>query len=99
MLPHNNNYYSYQGIPSRNNYTFDLKLNVDFNNGRVNLGLPPQPPNFAKTPQIAVMYAEPTYVTAGSTYYSTPNVPIQRSQPIIHQIQPVWQPVPQYARH
>jgi len=57
MLSPNNNYYLYQGPPSRNNYTFDLKLNVDFNNGRVGLGLPYNAPPFEKTHQVPAIYA------------------------------------------
>ncbi len=56
MLPHNNNYYSYQTLPSKGNYTFDLKVNVDFNNGRVNLNVPPPPAPFQKKPEIPVIY-------------------------------------------
>ena len=91
MLPPNNNYYPYQGPPATNNYTFDLKLNVDFNNGRVGLGLPHNSPPFQKNHQVPLVYTEPSHVTPVSSY----QVPIQRNKPVIHQIPSVWQPVPQ----
>ena len=93
MLHPNNNCYSYQGPTTRNNYTFDLKLNVDFNNGRVGIGLPQNSPSFQINNQVPVVYAEPSRITPANNYH----FPIQRNQPVIHQVPSVWQPVPQYA--
>jgi hypothetical protein len=39
MLPQNN-YLSYQTLPNPGQYTFDLKVNVDFNSGKI--GVMPQ---------------------------------------------------------
>ena len=59
MLPHNN-YLSYQTLPNPHQYSFDLKVNVDLNSGKVGLGVPQnvQPIHpFARKSEVPVVYA------------------------------------------
>jgi len=98
MLPHNNNYYSYQGLPNRGNYTFDLKVNVDFNNGKVNLGVPVPTPPFTKKPDVPVIYPEQVFVPTPTPYQSGYSANYQPTPPPIYQPPQVWQPVQNYVR-
>jgi hypothetical protein len=96
MLPNNNNYYSYQGLPNRGNYTFDLKVNVDLNSGKVNLGVPANTPPFNKKPDVPVVYSDKILPNPLSPYQSGYVSPYPPSQPTIHQVPQVWQPSPNY---
>lgn len=98
MLPHNNNYYSYQGLPNRGNYTFDLKVNVDLNSGKVNLGVPAPAPPFVKKPDVPVLYPDKTLAIPQSPYQSGYIAPYQPNQPTFHQVPQIWQPTPNYVR-
>ena len=97
---HNNNY-SYQRLPS--NCTFDLKVNVDFGSGKVNLGLPTPPP-FAKKQEVPLMHPQPVYLPHYSPYHSayTPIYPANHSNHpnLMPSSQPphVWQAIPNYNK-
>jgi hypothetical protein len=52
MLPQSN-YYSYQHLPNPNQYSFDLKVNVDLQSGKIGLGVPQNyhgQPSFVRKP-------------------------------------------------
>lgn len=97
MLPHNNNYYAYQGDPNRGNLTFDVKVNVDLNSGKVNLGVPNPAPPFMKKPDIPVAYGDQVLAVPHSSYQSGYGAPYQVTQPTYHQVPQMWQPIPNHG--
>lgn len=92
MLPHNNNYYSYQGPPNRGNLTFDVKVNVDLNSGKVNLGVPNPTPPFIKKPDIPVVYGDQVLAAPHGSYQPGYGAPYQVNQPTLQQVPQMWQP-------
>lgn len=87
MLPHNN-YLSYQTLPSPSQYTFDLKVNVDLQSGKIGLGVPQnvQPlPAFSRKAEIPVVYSQPGPPALNSTspnYYSPPQSMLSSYPPV-----------------
>ena len=85
MLPHNN-YLSYQTLPNPSQYTFDLKVNVDLQSGKIGLGVPQnvQPlPAFSRKSEIPVHYSQPGFpaINSGPVNYSSPPQAMLSSYP------------------
>lgn len=97
MLPQGS-HLSYQTLPNPGKYCFDLKVNVDFNSGKVNLNVPQNLHPFSKKQEIPVVYT-----SQGGYPYQYPNHSMMgtSNQPVMSSYQqiPNFQGVTNYVRN